>query len=1332
MACTAFAQAPGADQHAVEKTQGQPEGAGRIATGNAGPAGLPERGLRFLDLEDSRPRFEPGVVRPRQKFGVCVGIDGYLPGSGYGRLEYAGSDAIAVADALLSQCGFDRVLLMTDAKIPPETIGRHGGARLQVVTDLRRDTILNAVAKHFMQATGVDDIIVFYFAGHGDVRPTACLIPTDYHRQTAPANTIRLSEIFELLLIEPVYARNKLVVLDACRSSPSDASGRIMAPAFREALIQPGQRMAVVTSCDARESSREDQALQHGRFTLALIQALAGEAYPPGEENLLVTHIYEHVCKVFETRGWGGPAPGRQNPQMFSMGALFALTHREVPKPQPLDRFEWDDLNRDQREARKLYLSGQLEQASSKYRYCLRVMETPPQDDGTVRRVRGRLLAERARALYRLGRAAEADAGLKLAESLARGDPASLEIRGYLEYDGGRYHQAAEQLERAVAGQAAEGNVSAYLFFRLGMTLYRLERYEPAAAYFLKATETSERFALKRDAAQYRRWAAQSFAAVSRLDLAEKLLRDVLDRLDALPEADSRSELAATRLALAEVLRDQGQYPAAIAAVRAAMAIQRKANPAKPENPSRSLQLLAEIYFRIGDYQEAEERYKEVLKWYEANADRRSSDHARLLNDLAELYLQTGSYAHAVRILSTSLQITAETRGQNSSQYALILNNLGLAYYFQGDYPQAESLLRKALAIQLNVLGDQNPQTASNLHNLALLREAQGDFAEARELLDRSYEIRQHALGWSNPETAASLVELGDLLRVQKKETEAENVLRRALDIHQTNLDLATGLSERQQLAMAQKFRRSLDAYLSVVPNPDSSNGADYAFVLRWKGTVFARQRRQRTERILLREARDPEAARLCREVQELTRLLAALSLSDPGPGEAVRRINQIAELSKRKQILEYDLALRSATYRTARHDPTPEEIKKSLPHDVALVDLLEYTRYRQVATATGKLGNERRLVAFVVRPDRPIARVELGVAEPINSAVDRWRDSSARLRPPDRATEPGAELRKRLWEPLVERLVGAKVVLVSPDGAVNGLPWAALPGSKPGTFLVHDFVFAVVPVPALLPELLQSPPPQDKQPPSLLLAGGIDFGKPMSGDSTKLRPRRAFPPLPGTEAEVNDLRAQFEDTFPEAPPPKRLTKDKATKAAVVVAVPAHRFVHLATHSFSGHGLDNSADVAVRGHPGLLAGLVFAGFNRPDRRPEEAILTALEVAEMELDKVELVVLSASETGLGRIAAGEGVLGLQRAFQLVGARSVVASLWNVPDEETHQLMREFYRRVWSKDRVSKAEALRQAQLWMIQHGVRGRGLERRQPPPAPPFYWAAFVVSGDWR
>jgi CHAT domain-containing protein len=153
--------------------------------------------------------------------------------------------------------------------------------------------------------------------------------------------------------------------------------------------------------------------------------------------------------------------------------------------------------------------------------------------------------------------------------------------------------------------------------------------------------------------------------------------------------------------------------------------------------------------------------------------------------------------------------------------------------------------------------------------------------------------------------------------------------------------------------------------------------------------------------------------------------------------------------------------------------------------------------------------------------------------------------------------------------------------------------------------------------------------------------------------------------------------------------------------------------------------------------PGLLSGLVLAGANAPpsDGR-DDGILTALEVSQLDLGKVDLATLSACETGLGETAGGEGLLGLQRAFQVAGAKTVVATLWKIDDSASRALMSQFYENLWKK-KLPKIEALRQAQLTMLREGIkRGIELDAERPPSQkhrmPPFYWAAFELSGDWR
>ena len=131
---------------------------------------------------------------------------------------------------------------------------------------------------------------------------------------------------------------------------------------------------------------------------------------------------------------------------------------------------------------------------------------------------------------------------------------------------------------------------------------------------------------------------------------------------------------------------------------------------------------------------------------------------------------------------------------------------------------------------------------------------------------------------------------------------------------------------------------------------------------------------------------------------------------------------------------------------------------------------------------------------------------------------------------------------------------------------------------------------------------------------------------------------------------------------------------------------------------------------------------------------DDGILTAMEVSGLDLQKVDTVVLSACETGLGQVAGGEGLLGLQRAFMVAGAKTTVASLWKVPDAATARLMQRFYENLWGK-KMGKLEALREAQIWMLRDQG-NRGLTITEQPAdkesLPPYYWAAFVLSGNWR
>ena len=354
---------------------------------------------------------------------------------------------------------------------------------------------------------------------------------------------------------------------------------------------------------------------------------------------------------------------------------------------------------------------------------------------------------------------------------------------------------------------------------------------------------------------------------------------------------------------------------------------------------------------------------------------------------------------------------------------------------------------------------------------------------------------------------------------------------------------------------------------------------------------------------------------------------------------------------------------------------------------------------------------------------------------------------------------DPGVFLRDKLWQPIAKHVEGAKIVLISPDGPLCRLPFAALPSADGKKYLLEEYMIAILPVPQMLPELLA---PRNNRPanwlPSMLALGDIDFdatpGLPQK--TADWKPRRAgeamnWQRLPATKGEI----LAIEDAFTKAIPKARfsLLRDAlATEAEFRKQAPKFEYLHLATHGFfapkelkSALRLDDSDRATSRldddklprfvgHHPGLLSGIVLAGANKPAADGDDGVLTALEVAELNLSKVELAVLSACETGLGETAGGEGVLGLQRAFQIAGARTIVTSLWKVDDDATRKLMERFYDNYWKKN-MGSLESLREAQIWLLQEGPK-RGIVRADEMEgdrrSPPYYWAAFVLSGDWR
>lgn len=207
---------------------------------------------------------------------------------------------------------------------------------------------------------------------------------------------------------------------------------------------------------------------------------------------------------------------------------------------------------------------------------------------------------------------------------------------------------------------------------------------------------------------------------------------------------------------------------------------------------------------------------------------------------------------------------------------------------------------------------------------------------------------------------------------------------------------------------------------------------------------------------------------------------------------------------------------------------------------------------------------------------------------------------------------------------------------------------------------------------------------------------------------------------LPGTQDEVESIDAILRQKHIDV----SLYTGASETESQIKTTDNPRVLHIATHGFFLQNIEKQKEGMLLGmnkdqvakYPLLRSGLQFTHAKQAIKSGGDGVLTAMEAMNLNLDNTELVVLSACETGLGEVRNGEGVYGLQRAFQTAGAQSVLMSLWTVSDEATKLLMTCFYEN-WIQKQLPKREAFRQAQATL-----------REKYPHS--YYWAAFVMIGD--
>jgi len=762
---------------------------------------------------------------------------------------------------------------------------------------------------------------------------------------------------------------------------------------------------------------------------------------------------------------------------------------------------------------------------------------------------------------------------------------------------------------------------------------------------------------------------------------------------------------------------------------------------------AEDLILMGNVLREQGNLSSAADHYHRGLDMYE-KLNPGSLNVSDSLHQLAKLERVRRNTSLAMEYDLRALQL-GQTSCPNSWCVPGILNDLGELAYEQGDLVVAEGYLRRAVDIREKSLGPMHPDLARSLNSLALTVAALGRNSEALETA-----LRAENIGAAH-------------LRVSVR-TLSERQALAYEGIRASGLDLALTLAAGRAENTPGASRDVLDAVIhsralvfdELAARHHSAYGSGDPEIRQLADQLSSARARLAT--LVFRGAGDgtPDAYR---------------NLLDDARGGKEKAERMLAEKS---------IAFRQEQART---QIGLKEISASLPLGTALVAFVRYARHDLQKPGTNKVAPEPTpsYAAFVLRAGaREPEFVPLGAAREVESLLAAWRSDIARqaevVNVSAKAGEnayrrTGAALRRRIWDPLVPGLGDAREVFVVPDAALHLVSLASLPVAS------SQYLVETGPLIHYLSTERDLVPAQSRHGEGILVVGNPAFdeagkrtvalnqqsdptGAATGTTGALLRGTRSacgtfqtlrFPALPGSQQEAENIAAlwkqfsaregiqtmrgsAFEASSGEL---RQMTGAQASPEAFDQFAPGKRVLHVATHGFFLEGSCESAvqrrsDAKTRDeiflpvtaeNPLLLSGLAFAGANhRASATPDETdgILTAEEIAGIDLEGVDWAVLSACDTGVGEIKVGEGVFGLRRAFQVAGAKTVIMSLWPVEDETTRQWMGTLYREHFLKGKDT-GESVRAASLQILRQ-------RRAKHQSTHPFYWGAFIAAGDWH
>ena len=691
-----------------------------------------------------------------------------------------------------------------------------------------------------------------------------------------------------------------------------------------------------------------------------------------------------------------------------------------------------------------------------------------------------------------------------------------------------------------------------------------------------------------------------------------------------------------------------------------------------------TLNNLGYLYLRQGRYKESLDILYDLLWTQEAKLGPENLSVLITKNNIASNYMGINRPHSALELMLEIYEIQLETKGKRDSATLRTINNLGEIYKTLQKYEESEYFLVEALNIYTDLFGPEHPKTIQANHNLGGLFFELSEIEKANRLYNELIPMAERVLGEDHPDTlmyyqskAFLMVHMGDIqqaLHYNRKSLKAEEQL-----IERNLYGSQTAIEDFIQL-----FRKSSNTmyalHLDKSPNDLETRAFAFEAVLKKKGRIQDAQARINAS---IRSSDNKQVQSLLIGLNDKKREEARLLQSQFQDGytsayqlDSIRK--DIADLQRQLSVLTKDEG-------GPVRDISIQKVQAKLPQGGLL---LEFVTYRPPSVNVEDVSREDELAVFALSSTGDLTAKKLGTVQSISKLIKFFQQT--------RHSSIGKQLFSKLIEPILPTNGQYEHLLISPDGLLNVIPFEALQNAN-GEMLIDNFDISYL---STGRDILRN---NDMLPEDLSVP--VVIANPMYST------RDDQVALPATQFEADVLKQLY-------PSASIYTQSQATVQRLS-SIKKPQFLHIATHGFFEEDDPNNR---LDNNPMTRSGLILAGTHDEE---DVTRMLASEAVTLDLDGTELVVLSACESGLGKAENGEGVYGMRRALALAGAKSQLVSLWSVDDDATAYFMESFYTKL--KEGKGKAVAMKETKLEM-------RSIEMWENPK----YWAAFVLTGDWK